>query len=324
MRLAATLTVLAALAAAWGCHQQGYQPVAPHFAVRPGLTAQINRVDFERQMNASLTVEALAPVQIRRILLAPSDAEPCREGIRESDARLDRQTIWARPIEVSGRHELDVRFGVAAAVQLTAQPASLDLVLAGQAGQPDQCLRVALNGYEPRQAWNAQTSATVGAAVRVMAPVHSLNGVDTGWSVDTRIGGYVGPLRLAAEVGVGGAHCGERCYGSGLGFTWLPLGVSTHWFAYDAKGSALDVGLAYRLTLAGVSHGQESRSVIIQAPELRLRWAGTVQRGPGLPSGARIGSAGYELFASEWFGKGPTGPEHTFVLGFGIVGDGGF
>jgi len=100
MRLAA-LSILSACAPAWGCHQPGYRPVAPHFAVRPGLTAQINRVDFERQMNASLTVEALAPAQIRRILLAPSDAEPCREGIRESDARLDRQPIWARPIELT-------------------------------------------------------------------------------------------------------------------------------------------------------------------------------------------------------------------------------
>ena len=315
---------LLAILGATNCQSQGYRPVAPHVATRPELTVTVDRINFGQAFSASLTLKSAAPVLVRRVLLAPADAEPCHEGIRESDARLDHQRIWARPFEVNGVRELDLRFGVAAASQIVAQPAAFDLVLAQQGGQPDQCLRVALTSQARDGAWNADVRGTVAMTVRVESPAYGVNGVDTGWSFDTRIGGYAGPLRIMGEVGLGGAHCGERCFGSSIGFVWLPLGVSTHWFAYDSKGSALDVGVAYRLMLAGVGHGQDSRSLLIQAPELRLRWANTVQRGPGLPGGPRIGSGGFELFASEWFSKGPSGPERSFVLGFGIVGDTGF
>lgn len=322
MRAVRYSTMIAVIATA-AC-QRGYQPVAPHVASQPGLSAQITRISFDRPFLAWLSVQATAPVHVRRVLLTPADAEPCHEGIREAELSLDAQAVWARPFEVLGLHELELRYDLGAAAQILAQPAALDLVLAGDAGKPDQCLRVALNGKPPEQAWNAHTPGTFAATVRILAPFYSVNGVGTGWSFDSRIGAYTGPLRLMGEVGLGSAYCGERCGGSRVGFIWLPFGASAHWFVHESKRSAVDIGLAYRLILAGVGHGQEARSTMLQAPELRLRFADTIQRGPGLPSGSRVGSGGFELFASEWFGHGPNGPERTFVLGVGVVGDSSF
>jgi len=302
-----------------GCAPRGYTPVAPHVATRPGLSASITHISLDPPLTVSLSVDTIGVVRLRRVLLAPHIAEPCHEGVRDMGLALDGQRQWARPVEVSGKHVIALSYGSGSARELLARPSTLDLVLAGEAGAPDECLRVDLTGTAPALAWKDHITGTAGGDVRVEAPVHAVNGVGIGWSFGTRIGGYVGPLRIMGEAGLGGAHCGATCYGSDIGFMWLPIGVSAHWFVIDSKGFVLDLGLAYRFITATVAGQGESRALTIHAPELRLRFGTSAERGPGLPSGARVANAGYELFASEWFSDGPYGAEHAFVLGMGLV-----
>jgi len=302
-----------------GCASRSYTPVAPHVATRPGLSASISHISLDRALTVSLRVDTVGVVRIRRVLLAPRVAEPCHEGVRDVELDLDGQRKWARPIDVGGKHEIALTYGPGSAGELLARPSTLDLVLAGDAGAPDECLRVDLTGTSPALAWKDHITGTAGGDFRGEAPVHAVNGVGLGWSFGTRIGGYVGPLRIMGEVGLGGARCSGTCYGSDIGFLWMPVGVSAHWFALGSKGTVLDLGLAYRFIMAAVGGHGESRAATIHAPELRVRFGTSAERGPGLPSGARVANAGYELFASEWFSDGPYGPEHAFVLGMGLV-----
>jgi hypothetical protein len=313
---------VAALGVLVGCTQD-YLPAAPHQSVRPGLAARVDAIGLEPPLTVWMSVHGIQQVRVRRILLSPAASMPCREGVRDAESKLDGQLVWARPFEVAGRHHLVVRFSPGASSDLLTKPAALDLVLAVGPG-PDECLRVELTGAEPALAWQREVVGSGGGSIRILAPVDSVNGVDSGWSFDARIGGYAGPLRLMGEIGIGGAHCDEDCHQSDFGFLWLPLGVSAHWFAFESGQDVLDLGLAYRFTQAVIRGAGSGRTAIVHGPEFRIRLGETLERGPGLPAGARIASAGYEFFAAEWFGRGPSGPEKSFVLGLGIVSDVGF
>lgn len=302
-----------------GCVQE-YFPNAPHQSVRPGLAARVDSLTLLQTLQVRMSVYGIGPARVRRVLLTPSDSLPCHEGVREIDMALDGHRVWAKPMDVSGPHELVLRYGAGAANEILARPASLDLVLAGEPG-PDQCLRVALEGPEPARAWHMNVNGTAGGTLRIVSPADSVDGIGAGWSLDMRLGTYAGPLRLRGEVGVGGAHCSIDCEGNTTGFLWAPLGASVHGFAIDSPGALLDVGLAYRFVPALVSGKEGERTSYVHGPELRLMLGESVQHGPGLPGGARVASGGYELFAAEWFGKHD---ERSFVLGIGFVTDAAF
>jgi hypothetical protein len=112
--------------------------------------------------------------------------------------------------------------------------------------------------------------------------------------------------------------------GSSGGFLWAPVAVTAHTYLLDRDGFAIDLGLGYRWFFGAVSEQAERRTVRLDAPELSLRFAGTVNQGPGLPAGARLASAGFELFASDWRYSGELGKESSFVLGLGLTWDHGF
>jgi hypothetical protein len=257
-----------------------------------------------------------------RVLLTPGKSEPCREGVRAQRLLIDGQAKWLRPAAVAGSHTLSLGFAPGAAFDLLREPAALDFVLAADAGE--RCLRVPLSGSEPALAWKTEVHGVVAASARLYRPLDSVAGVGSGWAISDDVGGYLGPVRLQAELGIGTANCTRRCLGSSGGFLWAPLGVSAHAYLLDQDGFALDLGLGYRSFFGVVSHQSEQRTVRFDAPELSLRFAGTPNAGPGLPSGARLASAGIEFFASDWRYRGALGNENSFVLGLGLSWDHGF
>src|ERR1041385_5032412 len=195
----------------------GYTPVAPHVATRPALAASVTRIHLDRGLAVTLRVDTAGPVRLRRVLLAPHVAEPCHEGVREVDITVDDQRQWARPTEITGKHEIALRYSAGSASDLLARPSALDVVVAGDGGAPDQCLRVELTGASRALAWNDHIAGTVGGELRVMAPIQSVDGVGAGWSFGARMGGYAGPVRIMGELGLGTAHCTGVCYGD-IGF----------------------------------------------------------------------------------------------------------
>jgi len=106
-----------------GCARQTYTPVAPHIAMRPGLSMSITGLSFDPPFIVSGNLRSNGHVRLRRVMLAPRIAEPCREGIREAELRLDGQRAWACPINVEGKHELTLPYGPNGAVEILASSA---------------------------------------------------------------------------------------------------------------------------------------------------------------------------------------------------------
>jgi len=308
-----------------GCVPHGYRPAAPHRAAALGLAADVIQLDTLSRGDAvtvSARIQGDPGTRLVRVLLTPAASEPCREGMRAARLVIDGESKWLRPVSVAGAHDLALAFGRGAAFALLQAPSALDFVLETDAGE--RCVRVALSGSEPALAWQTDVSGTAGASLRAYSPVTSVAGVASGWAFSDDVGGYLGPVRLQAEFGFGTANCTRSCAGSSSGFIWAPLGVTAHTELFDRDGFAIDLGVGYRGIFGLVGSKSAERTVRLDAPELSLRFAGTVNQGPGLPGGARIGSAGLELFASDWRYSGALGNESSFVLGLGFVWDHGF
>jgi len=307
-----------------GCLPPSYTPAQPHRAAALGLAVDVERLDTLSRDSVVVESRIVGDrgTRLVRVLLTPGKSEPCREGIRAQRLLIDGESKWLRPAAVAGSHALSLRFARGGAFDLLREPAALDFVLATDDGE--RCLRVPLSGSEPALAWKTEVHGVVAASARLYGPIQSVGGVGDGWAISDAVGGYLGPVRLQAELGVGTANCTRRCLGSSGGFLWAPLGVSAHALLLDQAGLALDLGLGYRSFFGVVSHESEQRTVRLDAPELSLRLAGTANTGPGLPAGARLASAGFELFASDWRYRGALGNESSFVLGLGLSWDHGF
>jgi hypothetical protein len=296
-----------------------YAASHPHRAEQPGLSADIREISVGPWLLVRLQLQAEKEVAVRRALLAPRAALPCREGVRESSLALDNERRWARPFAVSGSHALALGFRVGGA--LLQQPSSVDLVLAPVTGDgPDTCLRVPLNGPEPELAWGKTHYFASGGALRGYGLLHDVRGVGAGWSYDLRLGIPLGAFRPGFDVGLGLARCSTDCRGDSLGFFMAPLAPTLHWFVLDAGGAAVDLGLSYQFIYANVG-SETQRSFWIQAPTLSMRLALTPEQGVGIESGARAGSSGLELYVSRWSSPGLQGAEQSFVFGAGWAWD---
>jgi hypothetical protein len=304
-----------------GCLPPTYRPAEPHRASALGLTVDVTKLDTLSQNGAIVVTSRIVgdpTARLVRVLLTPGNSELCREGVRAEQLLIDGESKWLRPVSVAGAHELRLSF----AQGLLREPSALDFVLDTDQGQ--QCVRVALSGPEPALAWKGEVNGAVAASVRFYGPAASVAGVGGGWAFSDGVGGYWGRLRLQAEFGVGTANCTRLCVGSSGGFLWAPVGITAHTYLLDEDGFAIDLGLGYRWFFGAVSHQSEQRTVRLGAPELSLRFAGTVNQGPRLPAGARLASAGLEIFASDWRYSGTLGNENSFVLGLGLTWDHGF
>ncbi len=294
-----------------------YRPVAPHQSATEDLRGEVVSIDTLPPLTVELRVNGTSTAKIRRALLAPAAAEACREGVRAQSIDLDEHRKWLRPIEVEGAHALRLTFSAGAARDLLTAPTAIDLVLASAQG-PDRCLRVPLTGTEPLLAFTTERHGYASSALRTHLPVKSVAGVGAGWSYSIGFGAYAGPVRLGADAGLGTAACTHTCEGSSAGFLWLPVGVTASAFLIDRRNFAVQLGAGYRFYFADVGSSDARRSLTISAPEVRLSFASTAWQGPGLPSGARIAAASFDLFASDWRFRGPAGLESSFVAGLGL------
>jgi hypothetical protein len=295
--------------------RQSYPASQPHRAEQPGLSVEIHDIEIGSGLVVRMRLAATTQVSVRRALLAPRVASPCSEGVRERSLELDGERRWARPFPVRGTHELALGFRVDGS--WLDQASAIDLVLAPATGEgPDACLRVLLNGPEPELAWKKTHWFSSGGALRGYAPFEPVRGVGVGWAYDARLAVPLGPFRPGLDLGLGFARCRSDCQSDAFGFFNLGFAPALHWFVLDQGGMALDLGLAYQLVYASVGVEAE-RTLWIHAPTLRLRLAGTVQRGLGIESGARAGSSGLELSLSRWSSPGLDASDHSFVLGAG-------
>lgn len=306
-----------------GCALPSYRPITPHVAAGQGLHASVTRLDVGSGAVA-IWVELHGDhgARVRRAVLAPTKAPPCREGIRDHGWVLDGKSLWVRPASVKGQHTSRFEFPGRGAHEMLKEGAAVDFVVASDGG--DRCVRVPLNGPDPDLAWHAEVRGSTGASVRAYAPTGSAAGVGLGWALVESLGAHIGPLRFQGELGVGTAFCRSNCSGSNTGFFWAPVGASAHAFVFDNGRFGVDLGLGYRWFFAAVGSGSDSRSVTLAAPELTVRFTGATDLGPGLSTRPPIASSGIEIIVSDWRFAGPTGSEHTLVFGMALTWDRGF
>jgi len=316
------------------CAVPSFHPIAPHTAREQGLRVTLTKLDFASATNLVVTaeLEGAPGTRVRRAVLAPAKALPCREGIREQRWFLDGKSVWLRPAKVEGAHVALLQYSDGAWHDILREGAAIDFVVASddpeaseRDEEDDQCVRVMLNGNDPALAWHAESSHGVaGASLRVYSPSAALGGVGAGWAFVDSVGAYLGPLRLQGDAGFGTANCRRDCLDSGLAFVWFPLGASTHVYVLDHHGAGIDLGLGYRWFFSSVGGEAGSRSVTLGGPELTLRLSGTASLGRGIEGGSRIVSSGLEFIASNWRYNGPAGRESALVLGLALTWDHGF
>jgi hypothetical protein len=91
---------------------------------------------------------------------------------------IDDKAAWLRPIDVEGKHALQIQFPPGGARELLAAETAVDFVLAAPEGE--RCVRVPLTGSDPALAWSADVTGTTGMAFRAYSPVSSVGGVGAG------------------------------------------------------------------------------------------------------------------------------------------------
>jgi hypothetical protein len=304
-----------------GCDARLYRPAVPRTNDADGLRVEIVSIRTIPPLTVELRVDGAEGTKMRHALLAPAKAEVCHEGVRPSGIVVDGKQPWLRPIEIEGKHDVRLTFPAGASNDLLAEPTVIDIVFASNDGE--RCVRMALTGPDELR-FTTTFRGYASSGLRVEIPAKSVGGVGAGWTHALGFGGYAGPLRLGADVGIGTAACTHDCAGSTIGFLWLPTAVTASAFVIDRGDFALQLGAGYRLYFADVGSGDRSRSLTIHAPEARITLGSTLWQGPGLPSGARVAAGGLDLFFSNWRWSGPAGAESSFVFGLGLSGQAGW
>ncbi|HEY4158858.1 MAG TPA: hypothetical protein VGM29_12205 [Polyangiaceae bacterium] len=320
LALLLSLVVIASACAS----RKPYFPAAPHVAGNPRVRAELTEVDRREFLRAVIEVEGSAGTSLRRVLLAPTSAEPCREGLRERALVVDGKSIWLRPVDIGGRHLLEVYFPAGGGEDLLHQTPVIDFVLEGEPGET--CLRVPLSSDAPALAWRRDFDWSTDWALRAAFPQRPVGSVAAGWSGVLGIGRYWGPVRTRLELGVGINDCRGRCprtSDGSEGFTTTPLRFELDGYLFQTRGVAIAAGLGYQQQWAARRNPDGSgRSEVNRGPHGALRFDFTALAPPGFPEGPRQGAVGLEFSFDRW--ASTTSADSAWVLGIGLVTSVGF
>ena len=248
----------------------------------------------------------LAPVDVEvdEAWLAPAGGAPC-EGRLAGTMAVDGVTSWARPLVVVAGQTLEIAFPVAdARGELGAvlpAPATVDLRV-GARGAPARCERVPL---PPPSAWRKAGRWSWGARVLLEPP-----GLPAA-SVEARVGRWLGPLRVGAELGVSMRQCGACLSALYLG---LPVALTAEMAAAMRPGAALGLELAY--TARPVRGTDDGDHYLLYGPRVTLRLGAAAPRDDGLPGGPMVGLNTFDIW---WARVSAAGVAHwsQSLLGIG-------
>ncbi len=170
--------------------------------------------------------------------LARASSAPCEDGVpaRIASLRSDKDTLTA----LFRRDAID-EHGL-----LSKEPTMLDvIVVRGLKGGQD-CLRVPLVVDPTRPEWSETPSASFGYAFSLFAPFRRIYAADAAPMLNLRGGPFVGPVRLRAELGVGGAF--EKNRNANLVAYSYHAGLLVDSLLLHAERFGLGVGAGYDLT----------------------------------------------------------------------------
>jgi len=334
-RLAA---VLAAAALSVGCSgSRPYRATTPHVGSAAGAAVDA-RVIWTQPASESYPPSGLVNVRAVYQLrpgtaltsprLAPAASAPCEDGVRprataDLGAPERPDALAAGSLGIAFPRDAVDRDGL-----LWARPTALDLTVL-YAGAPAGCLRTPLVEQGAAPEWSDVPAWSFGMGLRVLAPLHRIYGVDAASMFVVRLGRWLGPVRLRAELAGGGAlaqgtnaNLTGYSYGAGLLADYLLFSVRR--FGLGAMLGYDFTGISFAPNIGSFSHDGAGFAGPIYGPRAGLSLGLIPEPPPGTAfrSRADARSTTLEIFGAALSSQGSGGA--TAALWFMLSVDAGF
>ncbi|HEX3774440.1 MAG TPA: hypothetical protein VHV51_08245 [Polyangiaceae bacterium] len=227
-------------------------------------------------------------------VLTKTNTPPCSGGTRahRSEVNADNGTLAA----LFPRDELDSQR------LLATEPTALDVNVVHADGTRE-CLRVPVLSAPARTEWLQDPAASLGYAFTLLVPFRRIYAAGAAPMLTLRGGPFIGPLRLRAELGIGGAFAENRnanlvaySYRAGLLLDALLAHIDRFGFGvaagYDVTGISLDA------SVQALSHEGVGFQGLIYGPRAGVSFEllPTPPLGPAFRARPDAASASLELY----------------------------
>jgi hypothetical protein len=313
MRTRLFVTLALATAALTGCaaRRLAYVVDAPpdvaaeDAANRPPRVVAAAMTSDRGLVAVSLRWPSSSELRVEEAWLAPAGGAPC-EGRLAATMAVDGATSWDRPVTVGPDQALEIAFPLSmsdARSEVGAPPpapATVDLRV-GARGAPARCERVP---WPSPSSWRKAGRWSAGARILFEPP-----GPPAASAV-ARVGRWVGPLRVGAELGVSMRQCAACLSALYLG---LPAALTAEVAAATRAGVALGLELAY--TARPVRGTDAGDHYLLYGPRVTLRFGAAAPRNDGLPGGPMLSLDTFDLW---WAHVAAAGVAHWSQTLFGV------
>jgi hypothetical protein len=246
-----------------------------------------------------------AEARLEGAWLAFAADAPCGEGRAHTAIAVDGVTTWARPVVVAAGHVVEIAFPLRVPLDdEVTDPApvatAVDL-LARTPGEAAICERVPLPAAA---SWHKIGRWSWGASVRLESAILLLSSS----SVVARVGRWLGPLRLGAELGVSLRRC-VPCF-SAL-YLGAPAALTAQVMPALRFGAALGLEVAY--TVRPLWGPEDGDHYLLHGPRITLRLGGVAPRNGTVPGGPQVRSSTFDVWWTRWWAAGVDHWSETLV-----------
>jgi hypothetical protein len=254
--------------------------------------------------------------------MARAEAEPRPEGAGSTPEPEHEATPLTGEI-VMGFERADIE-----RLRLLRAPTVLDVPVLHPDGSPPSCLRLPVVRDAQTPGWERDPSLSFGYGFRLGIPVDRIYGVGTIPQFMIRVGPWLGPVRLRAELGIGGAAAIARNPNL-VGYSYTG-GVAADVLLFDYRRFGLGLGVAYDATSIDFgsnvkAYSQEGTGYrgLIHGPRAGLTFALLPEPplGPAFAARPNSASGSIELYvAPEWSSERSAATPAVFLV---FAADGG-
>lgn len=287
--------------------------VAPVSAGRTRITlTEVQAPATATSLGVELDVEASEALAITGAHLVPAGAKAC-EGPQAAGAiavavmSLDGQHQWRRPLPVDGRHTVTLQFALPPVDDDhddDHRPTldAVDVAFTVKAGA--RCVRFPLRAFEGRL--QRRNPWSWGRTFRIEPPA-----LDA-FAGAARLGRWMGPVRVGAELGGAVRRCGH-C----LSPLYLAAPAALTIEAVGASRTGLGLGLELAYSVRPTCGPDQGDTYLLHGPRVTLRIVSAAPRTFGLPGGPQRRYTSFDLILAHQTSVGvPNWAQTVFSVGW--------